>query len=52
MAVNDIEPEDDRNVQPRFLHRDVLEMIGPLGADHVEHRADAALCNKFVVGEF
>ena len=51
VAVDHIQPEEDGDVQPRFLHRDVLIVVCLLGAHHVEHRTDLALGNQIVVGQ-
>ena len=39
------------NVQPRLLHRDVLIVVGLVGAHHVEHRAHLAPGDKIVIGQ-
>ena len=51
VAVNHIQPEENGDVQARFLHRDVLIVVGLLGAHHVQHGADLALGDQVVVGQ-
>ena len=51
MAVNDVEPKEDGDVQARLLHGDVLVVVGPLGTDHIEHRTHLPLGDQFVIGQ-
>ena len=51
VAVNDIEPKKNGDVQPRFFHRDVLVVICLFGAHHIQHRAHLALGNQLVIGQ-
>ena len=53
VAVDHVEPEDQRNMQPRLLHGDVLIVVGRVRAHHVEKRAHLALGHhvvEFVIG--
>src|SRR5205814_3486120 len=45
VAVNDVEPEDERDVESALLDRDALDAMRGLGADDVEDRADASRSN-------
>ena len=43
LAVDHVVAEEKRNMEPGFLHGDVLIAIGQLCADDIEQRADLAL---------
>ena len=43
MAVDHVQSKEQRNMQPRLLHRDVLIVVRLLRARYVEQRADLAL---------
>ena len=43
VAVDRVVGEEDRDVQPRLLHRDVLEVVDLRRVDEAEDRADARL---------
>ena len=51
MSMNHVESEENGNMQPGFLHRNVLIVVGPLGSHHVQHRAHLALGDQFVIGQ-
>ena len=51
VAVDDVEPKENGNVQARLFHRDVLIAVGFLGSHHVEHGTDLSLGDQFVVGQ-
>src|SRR5947209_3606612 len=49
VSVDDVEPEDERNVQARFFYGDALDVVGLGGSGEIEERADATFCCEFAV---
>jgi len=47
ITVNHVEPEEDRNVQPRLFQGDMLQAIDLLGIGDPQDRASAALFKNF-----
>ena len=42
VAVDDVEAEEQRDLQPALLHRHLLQRVDAVDADEVQHRAEAA----------